>query len=219
MARVNRLPRRSVLLALMAAFVWTLTLRPLTSLAPSALRGVAAPMPARVAAARHPQVLRLHILANSNSGPDQAAKLAVRAVILPLLTQRVGRARSAVAAEAAARAAAPAIAAAASRTLQGLGRPYGARVVVGDAYFPAKSEGGLRLAAGVYPAVTVVLGRGEGQNWWCVLFPDMCLANPLDTLSRSEPASGAEVLLGGASRSARHASGIAALVDAVLAWL
>jgi stage II sporulation protein R len=215
---MNRLPRRTVIMALMAAFVWTLTLRPLGNLMHPAAQNVSASVAAQATVSRG--ILRLHILANSDRGPDQAAKLAVRSAILPLLQRRVGDAASATQAEAEARAAAPAIAALATRTLRSVGRPYGARVVVGDAYFPAKSQGTLRLGPGVYAAVTVILGRGQGQNWWCVLFPDMCLANPFDTMSRSEPASAAEVLLAPTSHAAHPSGGfLGQVVHTVLSWL
>lgn len=214
---MNRLPRRNVLVALVAAFVWTLTLRPIGALVRPLAQDVAAPAQVRAPTAAHAGMLRLHLLANSDRGPDQAAKLAVRAAVLPLLERTVGRARTEAAAEAAARRAAPALAAAATRTLDDLGRTYAARVVVGDAYFPAKRQGGLSLGAGVYPAVTVILGRGQGQNWWCLLFPDMCLANPLDSVSRSEPASAAEVLTGAGGRDQPGA--VARLVRDLLSWL
>ncbi len=214
---MNRLPRRTVLMALLAAFVWTLTLRPLGSLVRPALQNAAAPAVAQ--ATVHRGILRLHILANSDRGPDQAAKLAVRSTILPLLERRVGGAASAQAAEAEARAAAPDIARLATKTLHALGRPYDARVVVGDAYFPAKSQGSLRLGPGVYAAVTVILGRGQGQNWWCLLFPDLCLANPLDSMSRSEPPSGREVLLGSAAPASQGGGVVGRVVRAILSWL
>jgi stage II sporulation protein R len=198
---VNRGPRRTALVALMAAFVWTLGLRPALPWAAAPAQGSAARpaagTPSRATPeARRQGVLRLHILANSDTGADQAAKLAVRAAILPVVGAAVSHAASVDAAERALRTAAPAVAATARRTLRLLGRPYGARVVVGDAYFPAKRWGGVDLGPGVYPAVTVILGRGEGQNWWCVLFPNLCVVNPLAAEFAGEPASAREVLLG-----------------------
>lgn len=217
---MNRLPRRTLLMALLAAFVWTLTMRPLGSAlhrsAPSVTPTVAAPAGA---AGVHPGILRLHILANSNRPADQAAKLAVRSAILPILEARIGGAASVEAAEGAARRAAPALEARAITTLGALGRPYGARVVVGDAYFPAKRDGSLRLGPGIYAAVTVILGRGEGQNWWCVLFPDMCLANPLDSVSQSEPASGPERLIGAGRADGHERDRIDTFWAALWSWL
>jgi stage II sporulation protein R len=131
----------------------------------------------------------------------------------------VAQAPTVAAAEREARVAAPALAARATATLHALGRPYAAHVVVGDAYFPAKRQGSLRLGPGVYAAATVVLGRGQGQNWWCVLFPDMCLANPLDSLTQSEPASGREVLLAGTGGAHRPATGLPAVLRAIWSWL
>lgn len=209
---MNRLPRRTVLMAMMAAFVWTMTLRPVTALTAGGGTTPGAARAVQPAAAAPSGILRLHILANSNSGADQAAKLAVRDALLTVVERSLGPARTAAQADAEARKAAPRIEAAADAALARLGRSYGAHVVVGSAYFPDKRWGSLNLAAGVYPAVTVVLGRGSGQNWWCVVFPPLCLANPLDSVTRAEPVSAAEIMLGRgrAGRPGRAVGGFAA---------
>lgn len=207
-----RLPRRTVLVALIAAFAWTLSLRVGSLAQPVARTAVHPPV---ASAAGPSQVLRLHILANSDAPADQAAKVAVRDALLPVLARRLGPVHSAAQARAQVARLTPLLVATADRTLAGLGRPYRTRIVIGDAYFPSKRWGGVTLAAGIYPAVTVLLGKGAGQNWWCVLFPPLCVQNPLGAVTGNEPASAPELL--GAVRP--HATGFGAWLRALVARL
>jgi stage II sporulation protein R len=161
------------------------------------------PVPVTVAPAPPAAVVRLHVVANSDSGPDLAAKLQVRSALLPVVNRAVRRADSAAAARADLRAVLPTLRHDADHVLSGLGLPYAARVVLGPARFPAKTFGPIRLGAGTYTALTVVLGRGRGQNWWCLVFPQLCAANPLAVTEQPERASAAE-RLGGRSGPARR---------------
>ena len=61
-------------------------------------------------------------------------------------------------------------------TLFALGADYGARISVGKEEFPERNYGGEVYPAGEYTALIVELGEGEGENWWCVLFPSLCLS-------------------------------------------
>lgn len=127
--------------------------------------------------------LRLHVLANSDSVEDQLLKLAVRDALLqtlaPLLTgedapadqsaalQRVGSVL-------------PVLQAAAERTVQRAGgdvaqRAQTVRVSLETAEFAAKDYGDFALPGGEYAALRVELGSAQGHNWFCVLYPQMCL--------------------------------------------
>lgn len=120
------------------------------------------------------KMLRLHVIANSDSDEDQALKLKVRDSVLrevELLTENdgsVGTARTDVAAGL------PAIQQAAEDVIASEGFTYGVRLSLGEAYFPTKDYGGFALPAGRYDALRVEIGEGAGQNWWCVLFPPFC---------------------------------------------
>lgn len=122
------------------------------------------------------KLLRLHVIANSDSAEDQALKLRVRDRILTLaedLTRdagNVGEARAAV------EAALPALREAAEETLRASGNCSPVRLSLGESYFPTKDYEDFSLPAGRYDALRVVIGSGEGQNWWCVLFPPFCTA-------------------------------------------
>lgn len=116
-------------------------------------------------------VLRLHVIANSDSPADQAVKLAVRDRILALMPQAESKhmARQYLTANG------KALYAAVEETLAEQGCGYGAQLRLGESAFPGKRYGGDYYPAGSYDALQVVLGAGTGKNWWCVLFPPLCL--------------------------------------------
>lgn len=136
-------------------------------------------LPARRAAAMEPPleiataagVLRLHVIANSDSPADQAVKLRVRDAILRCMEPG----ESLRDAEAFVMEHGAALLAAAERTLREDGFPYSAQLMLGTFDFPDRTYGGTLYPAGEYEALRVVLGRGAGQNWWCVLFPPLCI--------------------------------------------
>lgn len=138
--------------------------------------------------------LQFHVVANSNRPSDQAAKLAVRSRTLATLAPSL---ESAVSEDQALRRAerlAPLLQTEADAILQELGRSYDARVVVGKAWVPDKTWGSVQLPAGVYPTLTILLGRAQGQNWWCVVFPPLCLVNPTAAVIQNVPPTGPEEL-------------------------
>ena len=116
-------------------------------------------------------VLRLHILANSDSAEDQAVKLRVRDALLPLFeaASSYEDARSFVLDHGAA------LLDLCERTLSAVGASYGAQLLLGVSDFPDRTYGGVLFPAGDYDALQIVLGEGAGHNWWCVLFPPLCV--------------------------------------------
>ncbi|MGN0181863.1 MAG: stage II sporulation protein R [Candidatus Ornithomonoglobus sp.] len=113
-------------------------------------------------------LIRLHIIAESDSEYDQNVKLAVRDEIL-----RSVRNISARDTELFTRTAE----AAANSYLSQCGLPYGARAEYGKFSFPRKSYKNITLPAGEYCGVRVVLGSGGGHNWWCVMYPPLCVSD------------------------------------------
>ena len=118
---------------------------------------------------------RLHVIANSDSAADQTVKLKVRDAVLEYTGAGMMQCKNAQEAEEYARLQAEGIAQTAKRVLEEEGFDYDAQVVVGKSYFPEKTYGEITYPAGEYEAVRVILGEGAGQNWWCVLFPPLCL--------------------------------------------
>lgn len=120
-------------------------------------------------------MLRLHVIANSDTKIDQATKLKVRDEVLKLMRSRFSNVHNNRQAIKTAEASLDDIEKAADRTLQEAGKDYTAKAYVGDYDFPTRIYGSRVFPSGEYTAVRVVLGRGEGRNWWCVLFPPLCL--------------------------------------------
>ncbi len=116
-------------------------------------------------------VLRLHILANSDSEDDQAVKLRVRDALLPLFEAAATYedARAYVLSHGAA------LLALCQRVLSEAGAPYGAQLLLGVSDFPDRTYNDALFPAGPYDALQIVLGDGTGHNWWCVLFPPLCI--------------------------------------------
>ncbi len=120
-------------------------------------------------------VLRLHIVANSDSGFDQTVKLQVRDRILTDCGFLFAGSPSAAESAARAREYAGVIRQTAQAELRRQGFLYPVSVQVGDCRFPTKDYGGVRLPAGCYTAVNIKIGAAAGRNWWCVMYPPLCL--------------------------------------------
>jgi stage II sporulation protein R len=137
------------------------------------------------------EVLRLHVIAHSDSDADQAAKLAVRDAILAEGADLFGGSVNAANAEAALEPRKEALETCARRVLRERGLRYDVTIVVGEEYFNTRSYDGVTLPAGRYHAVRVILGEGSGQNWWCVMFPPLCLP----AAERKQPAVSLDAVL------------------------
>ena len=118
-------------------------------------------------------ILRLHVIADSDSEADQSAKLAVRDAILPLFrqAQSYNDARDWLLHHGSE------LQATAEAVLKERGLDYGVQLSLGAEPFPDRVYGETVYPAGTYDALCVRLGRAEGQNWWCVLFPPLCIVS------------------------------------------
>ena len=127
--------------------------------------------------ANYDNLLRLHVVANSDTAEDQAVKRQVRDAVLNLLTPELQKAKDAAQAKAIALARQEDVRRAATQVVRGAGQSYGVKVEVGRFAFPTKVYGDTALPAGKYEALRISLGVAQGQNWWCVLFPPLCLVD------------------------------------------
>ena len=121
-------------------------------------------------------VLRLHILANSDSDFDRSVKLSVRDRVLESCSDLFEGARDLSEAEQRARESLPRLEKVAKAELERLGCDLPVTVEVGEDDFDTRTYGDVTLPAGRYTAVRVLLGAAEGHNWWCVCDPNICLA-------------------------------------------
>lgn len=118
------------------------------------------------------ELVRLHIIANSDSADDQKIKLLVRDEILRLTENEWGDKMSLSYAEEHK----DKLKETADRVLLENGFNYKSEVITGNFFFPTKKYENITLPAGEYNAVRIILGDGGGQNWWCVLYPPLCFS-------------------------------------------
>ena len=126
------------------------------------------------------KVVRLHVLANSDSEEDQALKLLVRDAILERAEDLLSKSGDREEAEGLLRGRLLEFEQVAAAVIAQAGYDYPVRVELEDTQFPTKEYDGFTLPAGDYLALRIVIGKGEGQNWWCVVFPPLCTAASAD---------------------------------------
>ena len=131
------------------------------------------------------KTLRLHIPANSNSKEDQAVKLEVRDAVLKLLEKPLAECENKAEAIAIVQNMTEDITKEANKVLIKNNKDYKAKVSVVEEYYPEKAYDGLDLPAGTYSSLKIELGKAQGENWWCVLFPQVCVgtAKPEEALA------------------------------------
>ncbi|HCJ08022.1 MAG: stage II sporulation protein R [Lachnospiraceae bacterium] len=136
-------------------------------------------------------ILRFHVRANSDTEEDQALKMAVKedvvTMLKPLLEEcaDVSESKQVIVANL------QNIYTTAVNTITEQGYDYPAKVYVTEEEFPAKTYGDLTFPAGKYQALRVDIGKAEGQNWWCVMFPPLCF---VDESTAVVDANGKEML-------------------------
>ena len=125
-------------------------------------------------------VLRLHVIAHSDAPEDQQLKLAVRDALLKK-GKPLAAAETKQAAERSLTDALPDYRKTAKQVIAAHGYDYDVTVSLKPAFFPTRTYGDVTLPAGTYDALRVVIGDGKGQNWWCVMFPPLCLPAAQDS--------------------------------------
>lgn len=120
-------------------------------------------------------MIRLHVLANSDDREDQALKLQVRDRILRETRVLLADRRTAEDAAEILSDNLDRLAESAQRELRDRGCDCPVQVTLEETWFPTRIYGSTALPAGTYQALRVVIGEGKGHNWWCVVFPSLCL--------------------------------------------
>ncbi len=128
-------------------------------------------------------LVRLHILANSNSEEDQALKIAVRDRIIRESGNIFENSQSPDAALSCATKNIELISAIAKNEISNRGYDYDVNVKIGRFPFPTKTYNDIMLPAGKYNAVRIEIGSGKGENWWCVMYPPLCFTDGIATIS------------------------------------
>ena len=122
-------------------------------------------------------IIRLHVIANSDSVEDQTLKYQVRDGILSSLQNELSDVEEKADAEKLLMKEQESILAAAKKVIYSKGYDYDVKLSLEDRYFPTKTYGDLVFPEGTYRALCVEIGQAEGRNWWCVLFPSLCFVD------------------------------------------
>ena len=139
-------------------------------------------------------VLRLHVLANSDSEEDQALKLKVRDELLKVGNSIFGISGDLAQAEQLVTDNLEVLQKTAQKTVNAEGYGYSVNVQLAKTEFTTRHYADITLPAGEYDAVQVVIGEGKGQNWWCVMFPPLCVpAAKAEDLSEVVGENGREI--------------------------
>ncbi len=132
-------------------------------------------IPTECEAAIYEDTIRLHILAQSDSEVDQSTKLAVRDRVLEKYGALLSSAVSIDEADRIVREYKAGIKRDVDDWLFELGENYTAEVDIGREWYDTREYDGFSLPSGYYISLRIILGEGEGQNWWCVMYPPLCL--------------------------------------------
>lgn len=123
------------------------------------------------------KVLRFHVTANSNSEKDQELKLKVRDAVGGYMQSKLVEAESLEQSKTIVLENMAGIIQVAEDTIYQQGSSYHVEAALTWVDFPKKVYGEYHFPAGNYQALRLVIGQGEGKNWWCVMYPNMCFAN------------------------------------------
>lgn len=122
------------------------------------------------------KIIRLHVIANSDSEEDQELKIRVRDEVLSLMEGLTQNCESIEDAREILQKNLKTFEETANDVCKTSGFTYSATVSLNEAEFPTKDYTSFSLPAGKYEALRIVLGEGKGKNWWCVLFPPLCVS-------------------------------------------
>ena len=151
----------------------------------------AAAIPTEAEAAIFEDTVRLHILAASDSREDQELKLALRDAVLEKYGKSLSVFESAGDAKESLKERIDEIEEFVNAWLLKNGSPYEANITLSEEWYETRDYGDFTLPKGYYTSLRIIIGEGEGQNWWCVMFPPLCL----DAATESSAYTSEETLL------------------------
>lgn len=123
------------------------------------------------------KLIRFHVIANSDSEGDQAVKLKVRDEVLRYISPRLKGAKSIDESREIIKNEDENLIKIAKKTLIENGYDYKLESTLSKEYFPVKTYGNITLPQGKYEAYRIIIGEGQGHNWWCVMFPPLCFVD------------------------------------------
>ena len=144
---------------------------------------IIAAIPTDAEAGIYEDTIRLHILANSDSDADQPMKLEVRDMILEKYADKLRTVDSFEPAKEKAAALLSEIEAATTAFLQERGSSFTAKALLCREWYETRNYEDFSLPCGFYTSLKIIIGSGEGQNWWCVMYPPLCLGIATESAS------------------------------------
>lgn len=128
------------------------------------------------------EVFRFHVLANSDSEKDQALKMKVKEEVITYMRQELPESDSVNTTKKWARDNLDEIVALAQQRVEEEGYDYPVTAEVTTCDFPDKTYGDITFPAGEYEALRIEIGQAKGQNWWCVLYPNLCFIDAVNAV-------------------------------------
>ena len=123
------------------------------------------------------KLIRFHVLANSDSEEDQQLKLKVRDAVIDYLQPKLRNSKSINESEKIIINEEDNLINICEDVIQANGYDYGVDIELGYSNFPTKQYSSVVLPAGEYKALRILIGKGQGKNWWCVMFPPLCFVD------------------------------------------
>lgn len=123
------------------------------------------------------EIIRLHVIANSDSKEDQSLKLKIKEKVVVYLRKAMGEAETVEEAREKIREKLPEICQVAEERVRREGYDYEVTAELGNCYFPVKEYGDFTFPAGEYEALRIKIGKSKGRNWWCVMYPTLCFVD------------------------------------------
>lgn len=137
------------------------------------------------------EVFRFHVLANSDSAADQKLKMQVKEAVISYMKEELPESENTEETKKWAKSHLNEIEAVAEEEIEKTGSDYEVKAEVTNCAFPQKVYGDVTFPAGYYDALRIEIGEAEGQNWWCVLYPNLCF---MDSVRAVVPDEGKEQL-------------------------
>jgi len=123
------------------------------------------------------KLIRFHVIANSDNESDQALKLQIRDRVLQYISPKLNNSKSIEESREILDIENENILNIAKEVINENGYNYDVESTLSKEYFPVKTYGNITLPQGKYEAYRIIIGSGEGQNWWCVMFPPLCFVD------------------------------------------
>ena len=123
------------------------------------------------------KLIRFHVIANSNTDEDQELKLKVRDEVIKYLQPKLQNSKSIKECEAIIKKEYSSLEEISKNIILKNGYNYSVKVGIQYSNFPTKQYSNIVLPAGEYKALKIIIGKGEGKNWWCVMFPPLCFVD------------------------------------------